>query len=115
MPCSYHYSGKRFEPLLLYATILPIPWRRVWHLEVEGITLLPAGIEGRKGADGGLNRREEGAGYGSLTANNYLCDHRDQGYGRGGTPIFTGVFQPLTRVALYPTDEDGLGICFGAA
>ena len=28
----------------------------------------------------------------------------DQGYGRGGTPIFTGVFEPLARVALYPTD-----------
>ena len=39
----------------------------------------------------------------------------DQGYGRGGTPIFTGVFEPLARVALYPTDEDGLGICFSAA
>ena len=33
----------------------------------------------------------------------------DQGYGRAGTPIFTGVFEPLARVALYPTDEDGLG------
>ena len=33
----------------------------------------------------------------------------DQGYGRGGTPIFTGVFEPLAQVALYPTDEDGLG------
>ena len=33
----------------------------------------------------------------------------DQGYGRGGTPIFTGVFEPLARVALYPTDKDGLG------
>ena len=39
----------------------------------------------------------------------------DQAYGRGGTPIFTGVFELLTRVALYPTDEDGLGTCFGAA
>ena len=39
----------------------------------------------------------------------------DQGYGRGGTPIFTGVFELLARVALYPTDEDGLGTCFGAA
>ena len=29
----------------------------------------------------------------------------DQCYGRGGTHIFTGVFQPLARVALYPTDE----------
>ena len=39
----------------------------------------------------------------------------DQGYGRGGTPIFSGVFEPLSRVAPYPTDEDGLGTCFGAA
>ena len=39
----------------------------------------------------------------------------DQGYGRGGTPIFTDVFEPLARVALYPTDEDGLITCFGAA
>ena len=39
----------------------------------------------------------------------------DQGYGRGGTPIFTGVFEPLARVAVYPTDEDGLGIYFSAA
>ena len=39
----------------------------------------------------------------------------DQGYGRGGTPIFTGVFEPLARVALYPTDEDGLGTWFGEA
>ena len=39
----------------------------------------------------------------------------DQGYGRGGTPIFTGVFEPLARVTLYPTNEDGLGTCFGAA
>ena len=38
----------------------------------------------------------------------------DQGYGRGGTPIFTDVFEPLARVALYPTDEDSLGTCFGA-
>ena len=40
---------------------------------------------------------------------------RDQGYGRGGTPIFTGVFEPLARVTLYLTDENGLGTCFGAA
>ena len=33
----------------------------------------------------------------------------DHGYGRGGTPIFSGVLEPLARVALYPTDEDGLG------
>ena len=39
----------------------------------------------------------------------------DQGYGRGVTANFTGVFEPLPRVALYPTDEDGLGTCFGAA
>ena len=39
----------------------------------------------------------------------------DQGYGRGGTPAFTGVFEPLARVALYPTDEDGLGTWFAAA
>ena len=37
----------------------------------------------------------------------YLALVYDQGYGRGGTPIFTGVFEPLARVALYPTDEDG--------
>ena len=39
----------------------------------------------------------------------------DQGYGRGGTPIFTGVFELLVRVALYPTDEDGLVTWFAAA
>ena len=33
----------------------------------------------------------------------------------GGTPIFTDVFEPLARVALYPTNEDGSGICFRAA
>ena len=33
----------------------------------------------------------------------------------GGTPIFTGVFEQLARVARYPTDEDGLGTWFGAA
>ena len=33
----------------------------------------------------------------------------------GGTPIFTGVLEPLARVALYPTDGDGLGTWFGAA
>ena len=39
----------------------------------------------------------------------------DQGYGRGGTPVFTGVFEPLARrVALYLTDENGLGTFFGA-
>ena len=39
----------------------------------------------------------------------------DQGCGRGGTPIFTGVLEPVAQVVLYPTDEDGLGTCFGAA
>ena len=37
----------------------------------------------------------------------------DQGYGRGGTPIFTGLFEPVARVALYLTDEKGLDSCFG--
>ena len=45
----------------------------------------------------------------------FFCGTEDQGYGRGGTPIFTGVFEPLARVALYPTDEDGLGTWFAAA
>ena len=39
----------------------------------------------------------------------------DQGYGRGGTPVFSGVFEPVARVALFPTDENGLGSCFIAA
>ena len=39
----------------------------------------------------------------------------DQGYGRGLPPVFTGVFEPLARVALYPTDENGTGSCFGSA
>ena len=39
----------------------------------------------------------------------------DQGYGRGGTPVFTSVFEPLARVALYLTDEKCLGSCFFAA
>ena len=38
----------------------------------------------------------------------------DQGYGRGGTPGFTGLFEPLARVTLYLKDENGLGSCFGA-
>ena len=33
----------------------------------------------------------------------------DQGYGRGGTPVFTGVFEPLARVTLYLTDGNDLG------
>ena len=45
----------------------------------------------------------------------FLRVRSDQGYGRGGTPFFTGVFEPLARVALYPTDGDGLGTWFGAA
>ena len=39
----------------------------------------------------------------------------DQGYGRGGTPTFTSVFEPVARVTLYLMDENGLGTCFGAA
>ena len=39
----------------------------------------------------------------------------DQAYGRGGTPVFTCVFEPLARVTLYLTDENGLDSCFGAA
>ena len=39
----------------------------------------------------------------------------DQAYGRGGTPVFTCVFEPLARVTPYLTDENGLGSCFGAA
>ena len=39
----------------------------------------------------------------------------NQGYDRGGIPIFTDVFKPVARVALYPTDENGLGTCFGTA
>ena len=38
----------------------------------------------------------------------------DQGYGRGVTPVFTRVFEPVARVTLYLTDENGLGTCFGA-
>ena len=44
-----------------------------------------------------------------------LSTWADKGNGRGGTPIFTDVFEPVARVALYPTDEDGLGTCFIAA
>ena len=40
---------------------------------------------------------------------------QDQGHGRGGTPVFTGLFEPLARVTLYLTDENGLGSCFRAA
>ena len=39
----------------------------------------------------------------------------NQGYGRGGTPVFTGVFEPLARVTLYLTNENGLDSCFKAA
>ena len=39
----------------------------------------------------------------------------DQGYGREGTPIFTGVFEPVARVSMYPTDGNCLGTCFGEA
>ena len=40
---------------------------------------------------------------------------RDQGYGTGGTLVFNGVFEPVARVTLHLTDENGLGTCFGAA
>ena len=50
-----------------------------------------------------------------MYADHFSKNSKDQGYGRGGTPIFTGVFEPLARVALYPTDEGGLGTFFGAA
>ena len=51
-----------------------------------------------------------------VTLGGYYRRTTDQGYSsRGGTPIFTDdVFEPVARVALYPTDEDGLGTCFGA-
>ena len=53
---------------------------------------------------------------GSLSSGSrYAMVCSDQGYGRGGTPILNGVFEPLARVALYPTDEDGLGTWFAAA
>ena len=39
----------------------------------------------------------------------------DQGYGRGGTPVFPGVVEPLAPVTLYLTEENGLDSCFGAA
>ena len=39
----------------------------------------------------------------------------DRGYGRGDTPVFTGAFEPVARVTLYLTDENGLGTCFGSA
>ena len=51
----------------------------------------------------------------TLVNTTHMVRNIDQGYGRGGTPIFTGVFEPLPRVDLYPTDEDGLGTWFGAA
>ena len=39
----------------------------------------------------------------------------DQGYGRGGTPVFNSVFEPVARVTLFLTDEYRLGTCFGSA
>ena len=35
----------------------------------------------------------------------------------GGTPVFTGVFEPVARGTLYLTDENGCdsSTCFGAA
>ena len=44
-----------------------------------------------------------------------VANPEDQGYCRGGTPVFTGVIEPLARVTLYLTDENGLDSCFGAA
>ena len=44
-----------------------------------------------------------------------MCVPLDQGYGKGGTPVFTGVFEPLARVTLYFTDENGLDSFLGAA
>ena len=38
----------------------------------------------------------------NLRYTHYYCSTYDQGYGRGGTPVFTGVFEPLARVTLYP-------------
>ena len=35
----------------------------------------------------------------------------DKGYGR---PVSSVVFEPVARVTLYLTDENGLGTCFGA-
>ena len=35
-----------------------------------------------------------------------------QGYGTGGHLV---VFEPVVRVTLYLTDENGVGTCFGAA
>ena len=34
----------------------------------------------------------------------------DQGYGRGVTPAFIGVFEPLARVTLYLTNEMVLAV-----
>ena len=39
----------------------------------------------------------------------------DQGYGRGGTPVFTCEFEQVARVTMYLTDDNGLDSCFGAA
>ena len=50
-----------------------------------------------------------------INAVTILAGTGDQGHGRGGTPVFTGVFEPLARAALYLMDKNGLGTCFGAA
>ena len=39
----------------------------------------------------------------------------DQDYGRGDTPVFTGVVEPHARVTLYLWEGTGLRSCFGAA
>ena len=51
----------------------------------------------------------------TLNENQVVPKGKYQGCGRGGTPVFSGVFEPVARVALFPTDENGLGSCFGAA
>ena len=48
-----------------------------------------------------------------LAATNY--HGWDQGYGTGGTPVFTGEFEQVARVTMYLMDDNGLDSCFGAA
>ena len=88
----------------------------------ENHVLVSTGRGANEFGSGDISGFVFGFGGGSIAGNEQfptlmlmLYPGMDQGYGRGGTPIFTGVFELLTRVALYPTDEDGLGTCFGAA
>ena len=61
-------------------------------------------------------RVERSRGWGGGGKGRKCSLHIDQGYGRGGTPIFPGgVSEPLALVALHPTDEDGSGTWFAAA